>query len=571
MKKVWKGAAAAIAALSLGVTGFVGATSAYAETVTTGSITITDDATTARDYNAYQIFAGKYDTESGVLSDVTWGTGITPAGHAALISEVTSQVTAYNKTAADGAKITALPENPTAADVAKTITALNLGYNTPGAKALANVFKTSGTLSDTKTPLTKENNTYKAQNIATGYYLIEDSTTMPNTSVNEAKTSFLLQVVGDATATPKRSVPTVSKEVEDEKDNAAGDKEFGPSADHDLFETFQFKLVANIPANADRADYDSYMIRFKDTMSNGITFEQVNSVVVSGATAGTPATTAQITVPASGYTLKGNDGTPLTGTQDGGEFSIEIADLKALKTTDDKALDITKGITATVLYNAHLNANAVITDQTHNPDTNGTSSNPNTVYLEYSNNPNGEGVGKTGPQKVYVYSFEMDGLKVDMDDNTTKLAGAEFELYKDQAMTQQIKIAEVSTPDSGNVYRVAAANATNAKIVTPANGKFTIKGLDNGTYYLKETKAPNGYNLPADPFEFTVTATHTVTEGVPSVTLTGGKVELTIPNSKGSELPETGGMGTTVLYVAGAAIVLIAGIGLAVTLRRRQA
>ena len=96
MKKVWKGAAAAIAALSLGVTGFVGATSAYAETVTTGSITITVDATTARDYNAYQIFAGEYDTTTKALSNVTWGTGITDNGKTALIAEVRTQVHTYN-------------------------------------------------------------------------------------------------------------------------------------------------------------------------------------------------------------------------------------------------------------------------------------------------------------------------------------------------------------------------------------------------------------------------------------------------------------------------------------------
>lgn len=155
MKKVWKGAAAAIAALSLGVTGFVGATSAYAETVTTGSITITDDATTARDYNAYQIFAGEYDTTTEALSNVTWGTGITDAGKTALIAEVRTQVNTYNNGKPEAEQIK-LSATPTAADVAKAITDLGLRDNTAGAKALANVFKTGGTLSATKTPLTKE-------------------------------------------------------------------------------------------------------------------------------------------------------------------------------------------------------------------------------------------------------------------------------------------------------------------------------------------------------------------------------------------------------------------------------
>ena len=169
MKKVWKGAAAAIAALSLGVTGFVGATSAYADETaggttsgttvdqTKGSITVTDNAATARTYNAYQIFAGGYS--DGTLSNVTWGTGITEAGQTALITQVRTQVAAYNDGKAPAAQIN-FSDTPTAADVAKAIADLGLGANSAGAKALANVFKTAGTLSDTKTALTKNGNEF---------------------------------------------------------------------------------------------------------------------------------------------------------------------------------------------------------------------------------------------------------------------------------------------------------------------------------------------------------------------------------------------------------------------------
>lgn len=563
MKKVWKAGIAGLAALSIGAAGFFGTSAAFAvegegssqeqPAVTGPQITI-DHAVAGHTYEAYQVFAG--DLYNGILSNIVWGSGV----------NVTSTTATLDLTLPQG--MTA-PATKTAKGWAEWLTEHNsdASYTKAFATAINSHLKTQPTASTSTFNETNKSYTISLDNV--GYYLVKDQDTSLNNQTDQAYTSLILRVLGDVTMSPKSKVPTVSKEVED--DTTTGGTDFGSSADHTLFDTFQFKLVASIPANADRADYDSYMIRFKDTMSNGITFEQVNSVVVSGTTAGDSATAAQITVPTSGYTLKGKDGELLTAAQDGGEFSIEIADLKALRTADDKALDITKDITATVLYNAHLNASAVITDQTHNPDTNGASSNPNTVYLEYSNNPNATGEGKTTPQKVYVYSFDMDGNKVDKNDNTKKLAGAEFELYKDADMTKQIKIAEVSTSGTGNVYRAAAANVANAKIVTPANGKFTIQGLDNGTYYLKETKAPNGYNLPTTPFAFTVEATHTVDAGVPSVTLTDGKVNLTIENTSGSQLPTTGGMGTTVLYVAGAAIVLIAGIGLAVTLRRRQA
>ena len=555
MKKVWKGAAAAIAALSLGVTGFVGATSAYAETVTTGSITITDDATTARDYNAYQIFAGEYDTTTKALSNVTWGTGITDNGKTALIAEVRTQVNTYNNGKPEAEQIK-LSATPTAADVAKAIADLGLGGNTADAKALANVFKTEGTLSAIKTPLTKENNTYKAQNIATGYYLIEDSTNLGDNK-HEAKTSFLLQVVGDATATPKREVPTVTKEVEDEKNNGSGN-EWGDSADHKIGETFRFKLEATVPANDDLADYSTYKMVFNDSMSAGLTWDSIDSVKIT-TTAGTDIATVPVKNGATaGYELSANAQQGAAATAPNTlDWTLTLANVKSFMSD----AQFVAGFKVTAIYNAKLNSDAYVNAS------NGTTTNLNKVNLSFSNNPNVDTeMGKTPDSTVYVFTYKVNALKT-QGDGTTALEGAGFTIYEGTKADAN-KMSFVWN-DTKKAYVVAPAGTQGAvtEVSSKADGNFSFQGLEEGTYIVSETTTPAGYNTAADT-TVVIGATHS---GNNVEFTTDTTTSITVINTPGSSLPSTGGMGTTILYAAGAAIVLIAGIGLAVTLRRRQA
>ena len=118
-------------------------------------------------------------------------------------------------------------------------------------------------------------------------------------------------------------------------------------------------------------------------------------------------------------------------------------------------------------------------------------------------------------------------------------------------------------------------NATVVK--SDDNGNFSVAGLDDGTYNVKETKAPAGYDLPADPFVVTLTArtkNNQEWDGTPANALinpTNGQFNETFVNNAGSSLPSTGGMGTTILYAAGAAIVLVAAFGIAFAVRRRNA
>ena len=563
MKKVWQGAAAAIAAISLGVTGFVGATSAYAvdtpgtttgTTVdqTKGSITITDDATTARTYNAYQIFAGGYN--NGTLSNVTWGNGITPAGQTALTNEVRTQVTTFNATAADDKKIN-LPANPTAAEVAEAIADLGLATNSAGAKALANVFKAAGTLSNSKTavPRVGVTSTYKVENIATGYYLISDET--DGLTGHEAKTSFLLQVVGNATAAPKRQVPTVTKQVEDENNTDGNKPVWGNSADHAIGEEFRFKLNANVPANTNLADYATYKLVFNDSMSTGLTWNSIDSVTV------TPTGADPITIPAkngnqAGYELSSNAVTDATGPL---TWDLTIANIRNFLTD----AQFVGGFKVTVIYNAELNADAYVNDA------DGTTTNKNDVDLSFSNNPNVDTeMGKTPKDEVYIFTFKVDAQKVDGNDQA--LEGAGFTIYKGtKADTNKLSFVWNETKKAYVLSDATAAGAM-TEIFSKDEGNFSFQGLEEGTYIIEESTTPAGYNTAADT-TITISATHDK-NNVDITSIEDDKtVSVKVINNAGSNLPSTGGMGTTVLYAAGAAIVLIAGIGLAVALRRRQA
>lgn len=185
----------------------------------------------------------------------------------------------------------------------------------------------------------------------------------------------------------------------------------------------------------------------------------------------------------------------------------------------------------------------------------GSLGNPNEMYMEFSNNPNDEQGGETGKtpvDKVIVFTYKTIVNKVNPEG--TPLKGAEFMLEK--------KVGD---------------NWVEKAVVKNDNGTtFTFTGLDDGLYRLTETKTPSEYNtMNPNPLEFTITATHEETAVEPRLlTLKGnvttgdvsfkedlkdGSLTANVVNHKGSELPSTGGMGTTILYAAGAIMILAAG------------
>lgn len=547
MKKVWKGAAAAIAALSLGATGFIGATSAYAvegdnpgvvePTPATYSITI-KNADEGHTFNAYQIFQGKLSENGATLSDVQWGNGVTAAGQTAAYEYF--ELTGDNQTAAKVAE--ELAKATTDSDKAKGFAALF--------KTAANLNAVAGTANTRN-----EQGNYVIDGLTAGYYLVKD--TGIDDGDNHANTVFIMKVVGDAQANVKSSKPTVSKEVKDEaadKDGASTDNDgWGDSADHEIGETFQFKLTASLPADSYRNDYATYKLVFNDTMSKGITYKGIQSVKVNTTTVNA---FAEGTNP-NGYKV--------AGVQDGDKgaktWTLTIDDIKTILT--DKAA-INGAITVEVIYNAQLNDDAVSMDAT------GEIAQNNEVNLDYSNNPYGTGHGTTEKDKVYVATLKVNVNKVD-GATQDALSGVKFTLHKGASNSAAVKV--VSTADG---YRLAteadeaegSTTTPTTELVTNKDGKLNLSGLDTGTYYLVETEALDGYNKLDEPVKIEVAAEHT-NDKVTSLNTASKPV--VIENNKGSQLPSTGGMGTTMLYVAGGAIVLIAGIGMAVALRRRQA
>ena len=383
--------------------------------------------------------------------------------------------------------------------------------------------------------LTSEATSVAANDTATlpsGYYLLVDTS-----SNNDAQNPALLQVTNDTqlNITDKSGAPQVDKTIKDE----------GEAAEGSIGDTFTFVLTATMPTTFE--GYDSYKVVFEDTLSKGLTYNNDAAVSVEGFTVA-------------------------HSTDDAGNTIITV--------TNDNVLDdgVTAGSTSTVTYTATLNSNAVV----------GSAGNPNTVKLEYSNDPNWDGqgdepTGDTPEDKVVVFTFELDVTKID-GETKDPLDGAQFVLLN----SEKNKVATVVDGKLTGWVNVPAANADgsitwpdNTTLTSDDEGLFAIAGLDQGTYYLKETKAPAGYNLLKDPITIVITATVTDTEdkqeltalaitangdnGTPNVT--NGTVGITVENNSGATLPETGGMGTTLFYVFGA-ILMVGAAVLLVTKRR---
>ena len=319
-------------------------------------------------------------------------------------------------------------------------------------------------------------------------------------------------------------------------------------------------------------------------MGTGVTFEKIDSVTV------TPKNSSESekVLDDTQYKLSSN---AVSGLRGSATWNISIIDLKTYLT------DI-KGATITVIYSAHLNEDAEVTNTSN---TEGTTNNQNKVALEYSNNPNATGdgkekpkdTGKTKPDYVFVLTYEADNTKYK---NETKdenvLSGAGFKLYSDITCKQEILLKK----HTDGFYYPIATGESGEEMFSANDGKFNIKGLDAGTYYLKETSTPDGFNT-------IVVTIGAITNGIPNIgfnTIGNMKIEISathkemaedptkvavnltkkvndkeydvnkVVNKSGSLLPETGGIGTTIFYIVGVVLVLGAGV-LLVTKKRMNA
>lgn len=388
-----------------------------------------------------------------------------------------------------------------------------------------------------------------------GYYLIVDTSPFSSSADGDsyhAYNSFLLKVNKDhyyVQITPKVVKPTVEKEVYDNNDIGSTGG-WGSSADHAINEEFQFRLIAKLPASEKGRAYDyynEYAVLFNDTLSNGITYDRLDSVVINS-----DGHTYDITKDSSKYEV---DDSRLESDH---YFVVSIPDVKTC--VDDLGFNLNNGATITVTYTAHLNENAAV---------NGSAENKNSVRLQYSNNPRPDGkywgYTPTPESEVYVYTYQLNNTKRAETENGTPLPGAVFQLYSDKDCTQEVKLYKV-----GNIYfpiKDATDKAKDAvQMISGQDGQFNVKGLDAGTYYLKEITPPAGYSACANK-EIVISATHNGNH----VELDSSKLSTTIINKKdgGITLPSTGGIGTTIFYVVGGGL-MVAAIVLLVTKKRME-
>ena len=349
--------------------------------------------------------------------------------------------------------------------------------------------------------------------------------------------------------TPKAEKPTVEKKVYDNPDGTSTGG-FGSSADHAINEKFQFQLTATLPDSTNRAYdyYDKYSVIFHDTLSEGITYDGPYSVVIESNDI-----TYTIT-DSSKYTIDTTD------LESQNSFVVNI-DVKAC--AKDAGFDLNDGATITVTYTAHLNEKAYVNTA------GGSTSNINKVYLTYSNNPKDESsIGKTPESTpVYVYTYQLNNTKYHDDDNPNNvLAGAGFRLYSDEACHDEDEI-KLKMNDDGTYSRDFSTEGKGVEMISGQDGQFNVKGLDAGTYYLKETTPPDGYSA-CKVIPVTIKADHSRND---QVNLEGSNLTNDIVNIKagGITLPSTGGIGTTLFYVVGGGL-MVAAIVLLVTKKRME-
>lgn len=488
-------------------------------------------AETGHTYTAYRIFSGT--VEGPELKNVQWAN---PDGANAL-------VTAMKADEALSATLSTItvPESGVvnAAAVAKALGGLN--SDEAGAKVLAKVIAANTNLVE-KVGEAGPSITTGTTGDKDGYYLIVESDMTGQT--DSAMTAYILNMYDaseGAEIAVKSAIPSVEKKIKENTKTGDWDTDNGynDTADFCKGDIVPFKLTGTMPSNLDR--YDTYKYVFHDNIAANFS-DPTNFKVYLNTVS------------------EANDVTS--------SFTVVTTNLEDITISCDnvKAID---GVTATtkiiVTYDATL-SNPVI----------GQPGQKNTVYLEYSNNPNngGSGTSNSKPDTVIAFTYELDVTKID-GTTDAPLEGAEFKFYRMNGESKEYAIVA----DDGKLTGWGAETA-GTTLKSGTDGIFKVIGIDDGTYYLDETKAPAGYNELTEDIKVVVSAdtsnsqTDNTIDGTELTALNitvdagtaqagdvdSGIVEMDVKNNSGTTLPSTGGIGTTLFYVGGGCMVALAGV-----------
>lgn len=472
-------------------------------------------------YEVYQIFTGTLSEDNGtkVLSDIKWGKNGINDGTAVTVGESVPE-TVLNAIKGVATK----SDREKLAVIEKYVSLTGEKFNTVN----------SGT----------------TLNVPAGYYLIKDTDNSYDNQ-HDAYTQFIVEVAGNVSFQPKTDYPTVEKKVQENSKTSGTTGDYGGKyndvADYSIGDAVPFKLIGSVP---DMSQYSTYKYTFHDTLAKSLTAPAKTDVKVYMSSNKAGSDKQDIT---SNFTV----------TVSGQEITVHTDNLKTIT-----------GISADkyilVEYSAVLNSNAAINKENVTDTDNG---NINKVYLTYSNNPRNESeAGKTPEDTVIVFTYKIEATKVDGETNK-ELQGVTFRIYK---MSGDEKwYAQVADGKLNGWVKTANDSCV---LTSGKDGKFSLAGLDDGTYFIEEITPLPGYNS-IDPVEIQVNGNTNngqsgsgATSELTDVTFTVGKKTenaITIVNNAGTTLPSTGGMGTTVFYVVGGGLMAVA-VVLLVTKKRME-
>lgn len=361
--------------------------------------------------------------------------------------------------------------------------------------------------------------TVKISGIDLGYYLVDGTATAPD-SQTITSLCMLNTTNPDVTVNPKLDVPTIDLQV---YEDSLG--QWGEVADYTVGDTVPYRLLSEVP---DMNGYTDYTFTVTDTLASGLTFNNNVTVTIGGAV----------------YT-------DFTVVPNGPSFDVVFG---------DTFINQAPGAAIVINFTATLNDDAVI----YSGD------NANTAYLTYSSNPyDTASTAQTPSDEVLVDSYRLNIIKYTGNLADGKyLANAQFSLkLADDASAASISFVV----EADGSYRTAtAAELANDAItkttdlVSDVNGQIAVTGIDEGNYFLFETKAPVGYNLLNTSIPVAITRTfdsadYTTANNVVSVSMNGTKNgTVNVQNNAGIQLPTTGGMGTAIFTISGIVIMAVA-------------